>query len=33
VISGRWRAKLLGVISRHDLLLALQDRLSDKRSA
>jgi CIC family chloride channel protein len=32
VISGRWRARLLGVISRHDLLLALQDRLSDKRS-
>ncbi len=32
VISGRWRARLLGVIARHDLLLALQDRLSDKRS-
>ena len=32
VVSGRWRARLLGVISRHDLLLALQDRLSDKRS-
>ena len=32
VVSGRWRARLLGVISRHDLLLALQDRLSDKRA-
>ncbi len=32
VVSGRWRARLLGVISRHDLLLALQDRLSDRRS-
>jgi CBS domain-containing protein len=32
VVSGRWRAKLLGVVARHDLLLALQDRMSDKRS-
>ncbi len=30
VTSGPWRTTLLGEVSRHDLLLALQDRLSDK---
>jgi CIC family chloride channel protein len=29
VVSGAWRATLLGEISRHDLLLALQDRMSE----
>jgi CIC family chloride channel protein len=32
VIAGPWRATLVGEISRHDLLLALQDRMSDKGS-
>lgn len=32
VTSGPWRATLLGEVLRHDLLLALQDRMSDKRS-
>lgn len=32
VVSGAWRATLLGEISRHDLLLALQDRMSEARS-
>jgi CIC family chloride channel protein len=31
VISGQWRTTLLGEVSRHDLLLALQDRLAGKR--
>ena len=31
VTSGPWRATLLGEILRHDLLLALQDRMSGKR--
>ena len=30
VISGPWRATLRGEVLRHDLLLALQDRMSDK---
>ncbi len=29
VISGAWRTTLLGEISRHDLLLAVQDRMSE----
>lgn len=33
VISGSWRATLLGEISRHDLLLALQDRLAGNHLA
>lgn len=32
VTAGPWRTTLLGEVLRHDLLLALQDRLSDKRS-
>lgn len=31
VIAGQWRTTLLGEVSRHDLLLALQDRLAGKR--
>ena len=30
VTSGPWRTRLLGEVLRHDLLLALQDRMSDK---
>ena len=29
VIAGPWRTRLLGEISRHDLLLAVQDRMSE----
>jgi CIC family chloride channel protein len=32
VVANPWRMTLLGTISRHDLLLALQDRMSDKRT-
>jgi CIC family chloride channel protein len=32
VTSGPWRTTLLGEILRHDLLLALQDRMSDKNA-
>jgi CIC family chloride channel protein len=32
VTAGPWRTTLLGEVLRHDLLLAVQDRLSDKRS-
>ena len=32
VVASPWRMTLLGTISRHDLLLALQDRMSDKRT-
>ncbi len=32
VVARPWRMTLLGTISRHDLLLALQDRMSDKRT-
>lgn len=32
VTAGPWRTTLLGEVLRHDLLLALQDRMSDKRS-
>jgi hypothetical protein len=32
VISGPWRTTLLGEVARHDLLLTLQDRMSDKHS-
>jgi CIC family chloride channel protein len=32
VTSGPWRTTLLGEVSRHDLLLALQDRMADTRS-
>lgn len=32
VISGPWRTTLLGEISRHDLLLAVQDRMSEAGS-
>jgi CIC family chloride channel protein len=31
VVAGQWRTTLLGEVSRHDLLLALQDRLAGKR--
>jgi CIC family chloride channel protein len=33
VVAGPWRMTLLGAISRHDLLLALQDRMSVKRTS
>ena len=29
VVSGAWRTTLLGEISRHDLMLALQDRMAE----
>jgi chloride channel protein, CIC family len=31
VTSGQWHAQLVGEVSRHDLLLAVQDRMSDSR--
>ena len=31
VVAGPWRSTLLGVVSRHDLLLALQERMSERR--
>ncbi len=31
VISGRWRTTLLGEIARHDLMLAVQDRMTEAR--
>jgi CIC family chloride channel protein len=31
VVTGPWRMTLLGSVARHDLLLALQDRMSSKR--
>jgi len=31
VIAGQWRTTFLGEVYRHDLLLALQDRLAGKR--
>ncbi len=31
VVAGPWRITLLGVVSRHDLLLALQERMSGRR--
>jgi CBS domain-containing protein len=30
VVSGHWSPVLVGEISRHDLLLALQDRISER---
>jgi CIC family chloride channel protein len=31
VTSGQWHARLLGEVSRHDLLLAIQERISETR--
>ncbi len=31
VVTGQWRTTLLGEVARHDLLLALQDRLAGKQ--
>jgi CBS domain-containing protein len=31
VISGAWRTTLLGEIARHDLMLAVQDRMTEAR--
>ncbi len=31
VISGPWRTTLLGEIARHDLMLAVQDRMTEAR--
>ncbi|MFO1401934.1 MAG: ClcB-like voltage-gated chloride channel protein [Steroidobacteraceae bacterium] len=33
VTSGQWHTRLLGEVSRHDLLLAIQERLSETRTA
>jgi CIC family chloride channel protein len=33
VTSGQWHTRLLGEVSRHDLLLAIQERLSEARGA
>jgi hypothetical protein len=30
VISGHWSPVLLGEVSRHDVLLALQDRMTER---
>ena len=32
VVSGQWSPILIGEVSRHDLLLALQDRIAEQRS-
>jgi CBS domain-containing protein len=31
VVSGQWSPVVLGEVSRHDLLLALQDRMAERR--
>jgi CIC family chloride channel protein len=33
VTSGQWHTRLLGEVSRHDLLLAIQERMTESRSA
>ena len=33
VVSGAWRTTLLGEIARHDLMLAVQDRMTEARPA
>jgi CBS domain-containing protein len=31
VVSGHWSPVLLGEVSRHDVMLALQDRMTEQR--